>query len=570
MKAANSNSLFALWLLLVCTTAGAFNYAFSGSPFGTQVTVQGPFYAQRESTLRTIISAGNLPELRWPDFRDHRAQVKAFYEAAHYELAWLRDGMPTRQVQALIGLLQNAGSKGLRAEDYDGPRWAERLRLMDSLRPRVPDSDLARFDVALTVAVMRYVSDLYIGRVNPREVHDGVEINKFDIAAFITERMANAVDINAALEALEPPFPAYQRTLQALQTYMKLAREDDGELLPAPKKAIKPGEPYTGMPRLVRLLRNLGDLPAGTVAATPGFYEGALVDAVKHFQRRHGLDPDGQIGRHTIEELNVPLSRRVVQLQLALERWRWLPHESAQPPIMVNIPEFGLHAYNAELQWALSMKVVVGKAYRRQTPMFDGDLKLVIFRPPWNAPLSIQRSELVPKIQKDPHYLFKENFQITDRHGNVVSQGETDKLIINELRSGKLALKQRPGPKNSLGLVKFVFPNDHDVYMHGTPATSLFAKARRDFSHGCIRVEDPVALAAWVLRDKPEWTPEAIRAAMDGDNTIRVTLEKPIPVWIVYVTAVVMENGEVRFFDDIYKQDVELQEILERRYEYPE
>lgn len=194
--------------------------------------------------------------------------------------------------------------------------------------------------------------------------------------------------------------------------------------------------------------------------------------------------------------------------------------------------------------------------------MFAANIKSVIFRPYWNVPLSIVRAELLPHIEKDPAYLAKNSYEIVNGAETVADQGSLSEQIKGQVRSGKLGIRQIPGPTNALGLLKFHFPNPYDVYMHGTPAMELFSRSRRDFSHGCIRVEDPIALAAWLLRDKPEWTADHIRAATLAEKTFRVDLEHPIPVLIVYGTAVVMENGEVDFFRDIYHQDTALEQAL--------
>ena len=516
-----------------------------------------------EATLRSLIESGILPELRWPDFSEYRAEAEEFYQPTGYALVWIRQSKPTRQALDLINAFQGADTQGMRPEDYDGPRWAGRLQALMQQSTATSEGDRARFDLAVTICAMRYVSHLHSGRVHPSQLHYGLDIGRtsYDVSEFLRRRLADSPDVNAALRAVEPPFPAYRRTVNALAIYRALAGRNAGEPLSVPEKSVKPGEAYASLPRLTRTLETLGDLPAG--ANNPGdIYQGAIVDGVKTFQRRHGLEPDGRLGRATVNALNVPLTQRVLQLELALELWRWLPHEFTQPPIIVNIPEFGVHAYNAELQQELSTRVIVGKAYRHQTPVFASYMKFVIFRPPWNVPLSIARAELVPEAKKKPDTFIKGNYEIVDTRGNVVSDGAADPAILRDLRSGKLALRQRPGPKNALGLIKFEFPNEHDVYMHGTPAMSLFAKARRDFSHGCIRAEDPVALAEWVLRDRQEWSREKIIAATNDDHTLRVRLDEPIPVVIFYSTAVVMENGEVRFYEDIYKHDAALERAL--------
>jgi murein L,D-transpeptidase YcbB/YkuD len=290
------------------------------------------------------------------------------------------------------------------------------------------------------------------------------------------------------------------------------------------------------------------------------------VDAVKHFQERHGLDVDGRIGKRTWQELNTPLIDRVRQLGLTLERWRWVPQSFPRPPVVVNIPEFRLRAFDESYRTELQMKVVVGQAYHgHQTPVFSANMTQVIFRPYWNVPLSIQLAELVPKLEKDAAYLAKNRYEVVTLQDTFVSNGVVDKDTLARLRSGELRIRQIPGPDNALGLVAFMFPNEYAVYLHSTPATELFSRSRRDFSHGCILVEKPRELAEWVLQYQPEWTPQRIADAMNGDKTLYVKIEKPIPVLIVYATAVVLANGEVRFFEDIYGQDARLLRLLAQR-----
>jgi L,D-transpeptidase YcbB len=372
------------------------------------------------------------------------------------------------------------------------------------------------------------------------------------------------------LAQVEPPYPGYRRTIQALQSYSALASKDDGEQLPATKKPVVPGDSYPGVPRLTRLLKLVGDLPADVdIPADPPIYQGALVDAVKNFQRRHGRDPNGRIDAQTLADLNIPLSRRVQQMRWTLERWRWLPDSYSKSPIVANIPEFRLRAYDKDFNIAVTMNVVVGKSYGHNTPVFTETMKYVIFRPYWEVPYSITRSEMVPHILRDPEYLAKNNLEVVDNRQNVVAAGTVSSDVLSQLRAGKLFVRQKPGPKNALGLVKFLFPNSYNVYMHDTPAPELFARSRRDFSHGCIRLERPADLAAWVLRDNPGWTPERIHAAMNGAETQQVNLAHPVPVLILYATVIVLEDGLVHFYDDIYGHDAALEKVLAKGYPYP-
>jgi L,D-transpeptidase YcbB len=525
-----------------------------------------------QAALVAAIQAGNLPELRWPDFSDYGKLVKAFYDSYGNSLPWVRGMQPTSQAQQAITLLLNAGQKGLSAEDYDGPRWADRLAKLKAGAPQSSEADTVRFDVALTVSVMRYISDLHIGRVNPKHFDFGLDIEakKYDLPEFLKNNVVDAPDVALVLAQVEPQYPGYRRTIQALNVYLDLAGKDDGEQLPALTKAIAPGDPYPGVPRLIRLLTLVGDLPAGASVAGDGtVYQGALVDAVKNFQRRHGRDPNGRIDARTWADLNEPLSRRVRQMQLTLERWRWLPLEYGKSPIIANIPEFRLRAYDENFKIALSMNVVVGKALDHNTPVFSNTMQYVVFRPYWSVPYSIARSEFLPRIVKDPDYLTKKGFDVVNSRQDVVGSGAVTSDELAQLRAGKLFIRQQPGPKNSLGLVKFIFPNNFNIYMHDTPEQEFFSKSRRDFSHGCIRLERPADVAVWVLRDNPGWDMERVRAAMNGTTTQQVNLVHPIPVLILYATVIVTEDGQVHFYDDIYGHDASLEKVLAKGYPYP-
>ena len=528
-----------------------------------------------QTWLSGAIGSGSFSDLRWPDFSDYRNHVQKFYGLNGDSLWWVKGMEPTSQARQLIALLLQAGQKGLTADDYDGPRWSDRLAKLKPAARQPAEVDAVKFDLALTVCAMRYISDLHIGKVNPKHLAFALddESKKYDLPEFLKDHVTNASDVASVMAQVEPPYPGYRRTMQSLQTYIELAKKDDWEQLPPPnpaKKAIASGDTWPGVPRLTRLLRLVGDLPAdANVPVDRAIYDGTLVDAVKNFQRRHGRDPNGRIDAQTLADLNVPLSRRVQQMQLTLERWRWLPDLYQKAPIVANIPEFRLRAYDKDFNVGVTMKVVVGKAYGHNTPVFSETMHYVIFRPYWEVPPSIIRAELIPHIQKDPEYLGKKGFEIVDSRRNPVSSGTMTSDMLAQLRAGKLFIRQMPGPKNSLGLVKFLFPNSYNVYMHDTPATEFFAQSRRDFSHGCIRLEKPADLAAWVLRDNPNWNPERIHAAMNGHAPQQVNLAHPIPVLIVYATVIVLEDGLVHFYDDIYRHDAALQQVLAKGYPYP-
>ena len=535
-------------------------------------TASSELNAEDQAWLHQAVDNGNFSDLRWPNFIDYSQHLKTFYGYNGFSLWWVKDGRPTAQAMQVIAVLRQAELKGLSAEDYDGSRWGARLAKLKPVIRQPAEADAAKFDLDLTVCVMRYVSDLHIGKMNPKHLDFAFdeESKKYDLPEFLRDRVVNGGDVAGVLATVEPPYPGYRRTVQALQTYLQLAKNDDGEQLPALKKPIVLGDSYSSVPRLAQLLRLGGDLPQGAdVSVDPPIYKGALVDAVKNFQRRLGRDVTGHIDAQTVTDLNVPLSSRVRQMQLTLERWRWLPELYQSAPIVANIPEFRLRAYDRNFNIGVTMNVVVGKAYGHGTPVFSETMKYVVFRPYWEVPYSITKAEIVPHILRDPGYLTRENLEVVDGKQNVVSSAAVSSNEIEQLRTGKLFVRQKPGPKNSLGLVKFLFPNSYNVYMHDTPATQLFSRSRRDFSHGCVRLEKPAELAAWVLRDNPGWTPERIQEALNGTTTQQVNLAHPIPVLIVYATVIVLEDGQVHFYDDIYGYDAELEKALAQGYPYP-
>jgi len=503
------------------------------------------------------IEAGELSDLRWPNFTAYREQVREFY-APSFALVWTSNGAPTAQAQALIQELQRAEEKGLEPDDYDASRWTERLARVSSTAP-VSSEELARFDLALTVSALRYVSHLHHGRLNPTEFQSGLKQTAFDAAGFLRRKVVGAADVAGALAQIEPARPEYQRALKALHDYLLLARGGESDPIPRGDQDVWPDSAYAGVMQIAAKLRRTGDLPAGAKIAHSDIYEEPLVSAMKHFEGRNGIEPDGILGPDTYHELDITFAQRAMQLKLALERWRWMPAELGARFILVNIPEFGLHAYDNGRQ-TLTMKVVVGEA-GKQTPEFADRIESLVFRPYWRLPLHVQKNEVLPDLRKDPQYLAKNHMEVVNSAGHIIPTATLTPAVLQQLDSGKLAIRQQPGDGNALGLIKFVFPSSEGIYLHGTSEKNLFSSYRRDYSHGCVRVEHPTALASWVLRN-PRWTPARVDDAMIGDQSFTVRLGSPVPVFIVYDTAVVEENGDVHFFDDIYGQDAALEKAL--------
>ncbi len=390
--------------------------------------------------------------------------------------------------------------------------------------------------------------------------------------------MRDGQGVAAALAELEPPFSHYARARRTLAAYKTVAASGEPEPvpdLPKGQKKVEPGQPWAGVPQLAGRLRAFGDLADDVAASevapdgTP-LYAGPLVEAVKRFQDRHGLEPDGVPGSGTLAAVNVPFAVRVRQLELAMERMRWLPKLTTRPTVFVNVPLFRLWATDPTTgQEPLRMNVVVGKSMNHKTPIFIEQMEYVIFRPYWNPPHGITVEEIVPHARRDTSYIERQSFEIVASGEDSAPALPATKENLDRVAAGRLHIRQKPGPKNSLGLAKFIFPNAENVYMHGTPAQQLFSRARRDFSHGCIRLEDPARLGEWVLRDQPEWTRERIDAAMQGSRPTRVNLKEPLMVVLFYDTVHVNSEDVVFFVDDIYGHDAALDQALRRGYPYP-
>jgi murein L,D-transpeptidase YcbB/YkuD len=527
--------------------------------------------------VSAIVASGHLKDLRWPDFSDYRLHLINFYRPSGYKPAWIHDGEPTTQAIELIQILQDADREGLLAEDYDASRWADRLTLLKSPHE---DIDEARFDAALTVCIMRYVSDVHIGRINPQNLDFAFDVShkKLDLPRFVRERLVNGSDLRSELAEIEPPFPSYQRLRAALLHYMELEKKGDGEKV-LDVGTVSPGGQYEGITGLANRLRLLGDLPDSVIIpADSKVYEGPLVDAVKHFQGRCALRPTGVLDYKTVVEMNKPLSDRVEQMRLGLERYRWLPYQFKQPPIVINVPEFRLYGLKEGNELGITMRVNVGEDYNYQTPMFENNIQYIIFRPYWIPPPNILRKEIIPDFEKHPS-LEKSGLELVSANGQVIRSGNVTPAMLQQVRAGKLTVRQPPGPENGMGLVKFMFPNEYHVYIHDTPASfDMFSEeaegadgeVKRVGSHGCIHAQEPAKLATWLLRNTPGWNLERVEHAMhEGRDNVRVNVSPTIPVLIFYETVVVEENGDVHFFHDIYDHDRTLRQELAEGYPYP-
>lgn len=527
--------------------------------------------AARES-LRTAIANGTNLGTRRGDSPRYRAALLRLYPEGDSSLYWMSNGALTAQGATLLAELRTAQLRGLRAAQYDAESLASALRTIPSgPRNTARDTFDADIDAWLTLSAMRFVDHAHRGRVDPASVGFAFLERKAEVdPESVVPRLSVANDVRALIDSLEPPYRQFRSLEQVLRSYVALAASSTPVQLPPRSTALGPDDRWLGAPMLRRLLIVLGDispLDSMVARADSELYDAPLADGVKAFQRRHSLVDDGVVGKATATQLRAPIASRISQIELTLERWRWLPDVSDSRLVVINIPEFRLHAITRDAAGRIAdeqIDVIVGSAYNgKRTPVLESMLRYVVFHPFWDVPPSIARREEVPRMRRDPGYSERMGMEIV-RGGDVgATLYPINDANMQRVIAGTLRLRQRPGPLNALGPVKFVFPNRHNVYLHGTPEQYLFAQERRDFSHGCIRASDPEKLAEFVLGRESGWDHTRIEASMTGRSAMQtVTLEHPLRVFILYATVVIDGDGRPSFLPDVYGHDAALARAL--------
>ena len=519
--------------------------------------------------ISAIIAAKQHPYLMLSNFPNRTEDLESLYEMTDHELVWLGNDDSEKNITDALNLLADASAQGLNPANYDTESLRQKLKTALKLEPDAY-KNLALYDTAVSISLLRFVHDLHYGRVNPQGINFKLKLREkklTDLPALIKSNLEEGT-LSQLPQLVEPNLRQYHKLKQALATYRQLAANTPPLNLFI-QKTLQPGDSHPQIADLRRFLITIGDLPEDEKvnAENSSRYSGNIVAGVKKFQQRHGLTNDGVIGKGSVDALNVPLSQRVTQIELAMERLRWLPELSAGPSVVVNIPAFQLWAFDAIDQAnanIINMKVVVGRAMKTETPVLMAEMRFIDFMPFWNVPPSILRKEILPKLIRNSHYLDQENMELVTGFGNQVQAVPFTESSFEQLRQGSLKVRQRPGGKNALGRVKFIFPNEEDVYLHDTPANALFSKSRRDFSHGCVRVENPVGLAEFALKNQAGWDREAILLAMQMSKTQRVTLKKPIPVLFFYTTSFFDQYDNLAFYPDIYGHDAVLLGVLSK------
>ncbi len=475
--------------------------------------------------------------------------LSSFYEHRNYAPAWVTEEGPTANGQALLAALRSADSHGLNPAIY-------RLAEIEQLATATATDDLAKLDRMLSAAFIQYGGDLMQGRYRQGEAAGSVQSYSTDLDLLQPLRFAaQSGAIDEVLHAFTPPQEQYHRIVEALSRYRAIANAGGWPLVDI-SGSLEPGDWSDAVATLRERLRVSGDYSVNVdQVADASFYDQTLADAVRLFQERHGLLVDAVVGPRTLGELNTTVEMRIAQLEIALERWRWLPRDLGQRYVMVNVPAFHLTAVDDTRGEPLTMRVIVGTR-EHQTPVFNDTIEYVQMNPYWNVPYSIATEEYLPQLIRDPFYLLNRNIRIFS------GSGEVNPVLVDWAAYGgggfPYHLRQDPGAGNALGDIKFMFPNGHAVYLHDTPTQPLFNRTTRAFSHGCVRVHDPIALAEFVLGVDPSYTRERITSMIGSERTIDVNLPEEIPVYITYQTAWVDDHGSVHFRQDIYDRDSRL------------
>lgn len=462
-------------------------------------------------------------------------RMRSFYNTRNYQFAWFSGDGLTEQALGFWNLHEYSTTyeNDTTLKDKELQKRMDNLIAEEDLSVNKATPSILKTELKLTQHFILYMLNNYEkGFVKRKEMERFVPYKKKEIMYLADSLLNKKHKDNKYFEDVNEP---YKKLKTQLEKYYAIAKNGGWPQITTTKKTLKPGLSDPVIALIKKRLQISGDMPAGD---TSQVFDDTLSAAVKNFQVRMGYSPDGVINSRLISDMNVPALKRVEQILMNMGRMRWMPTEPSGKLIVVNIPEFVLHMYDGTNK-VFDMNVVVGKE-GHNTMMFNGDLNQIVFSPYWNVPPSIVKNEILPKMEANPNYLAAQNMEQVGEEGGLPK------------------IRQLPGPGNSLGKVKFLFPNSFNIYFHDTPAKSLFDKDQRAYSHGCIRLANPEKMADYLLKDNPEWTPERIRAAMNSGTEKYVKLKNPVPVVITYYTAWVDDNGRLNFRDDIYDHDKKL------------
>ncbi len=498
-------------------------------------TIPGNFSHQKTFYFDSIEVSEFLN--KYADFRPLDSNITRFYTNRKFSFAWFDEKGLIEQAGNLIDRVSNLKEEGL----FTQPKYKVQLDslLLENEHAEPGQEPDINLELMLTAQYFEFAEMAWQGM--DQSVSEStqwfVPRKKISYDAYLDSllKLSPQADMNLK----EPVYRQYELLKSYLKKYRKLENTALWEPIQMDQKSYKQGDSSLFVPKAKARLYYLEDFKGDTSSL---LFDKNLAEAVAQFQNRHGLTVDSIIGPGTLAQLNTSLESRIRQIIVNMERSRWLPLHLNEDYLAVNIPEFKLHVYHADsLLW--SCNVVVGKDVHK-TVVFSGEVKYVVFSPYWNVPTSIVRNEILPAMARNSNYIRRNNMEIIGYNGNTP------------------IIRQKPGPTNSLGLVKFLFPNSHSIYLHDSPAKSLFDESARAFSHGCIRVQEPLKLAKFLLKNKPEWDESSIITAMNRGVERTVTLEQVVPVFITYFTVFVDRDGKINFRKDIYNRDERLAEMI--------
>ncbi|MDH3377213.1 MAG: L,D-transpeptidase family protein [Gammaproteobacteria bacterium] len=488
-------------------------------------------------------------------------ELLTFYEERQFVPVWVDNSGSKPLVVDFIEALRNSAAHGLNPTVY----LPDSSGLVDGATSRnLTILQLANLELLLSDRFLQWSSDLLRGRVRPEKLYDQWQATprERDLVDVLRKAVAGTSFFETAA-MLVPQHIGYRRLVDALARY-RLIQSAGGFMHVPSDSTLRYGDSNPQVVVLAQRLIETGDLAISPDKLGPQFDDG-LQQAVMRFQARHGLDADGIVGPATFTALNTSIDDRIRQIVVNLERWRWLPQELGSRYLVVNIAGFYLDVIENEAS-VLNMRVIVGKRYTK-TPIFSETMTYLVVNPYWNVPASIAVKEILPKQRADPKYLESQNMRVFSGWGDTSSAVDPSTVNWAEVSPSRFPyrFRQEPGSGNALGRVKFMFPNRYNVYLHDTPTHSLFARSVRDFSHGCIRLERPLDLAAYLLRDNLEWTPSRVQTATQDRTESTIILKQAIPVHILYWTTWVDPDGTINFRDDIYNRDLRLSEALDSK-----
>jgi len=459
-----------------------------------------------------------------PSFNELKKELIAFYSNRRYTYAWHKKRELIEQTNILHNRIIQLIDHGI---PYQAPYLEEYKKMMESQY----DGNINARELMITCQYISYANSVLDGLTEKES-----KANEW----FIPRKKLNYDTLLKSLlhgeinEIEKQMYPEYLQLLEKLKAYSIIQKNSPWDRIPFEKKPLHLGDTSYTIALIRKRLYILGDIEKDNGSS---LFDQLLSDGIKKFQARHGLTSDGIIGQNIKAEINIPIAERIKTIIINMERCKWLPNETDHDHIIVNIPEFTLEAFRKD-SLIFQCNVVVGKETNK-TMIFKGDMKYIVFSPYWNVPESIIKKEITPAIRKNPNYLSINNMEWVDGQ-----------------------LRQNPGPENSLGLVKFLFPNIYNIYLHDTPSKGLFKLERRTFSHGCIRISEPMKMIKFLLAHDPTWTEERIEEYLYGGKEKYVVLKKSIPVYIVYLTSFVDEKGLLNFRRDIYARDNGLKEMI--------